>query len=54
MRVVSGFALKRFGYFLLEATTDGWDGSLYGSDDVVLARCRLHGRSLECGPAPAH
>jgi predicted phosphodiesterase len=51
--VVSGFALKRFGYFVMEATAGGWDGTLYGSDDAVLAHCQLRGRSLECGPAPA-
>ena len=51
MRVVSGFGLKRFGFFVMEATAGGWDGSLYGSDDAVLAHCRLRGRSLECGPA---
>jgi len=50
-RVVSGFALKLFGYFLMEATAGGWDGTLYASDDAVLAHCRLRGRSLECGPA---
>jgi predicted phosphodiesterase len=53
MRVVSGFALKRFGYFVMEATAAGWDGTLYGSDDDVLAHCQLRSRSLECGPAPA-
>ena len=53
MRVVSGFALKRFGYFLMEATVGGWDGTLHGTDDAVLAHCQLRGRSLECGPPQA-
>ncbi len=53
MRVASGFALKHFGYFVMEATAGGWDGTLYGTDDAVLARCRLRGRSLECGPVRA-
>jgi predicted phosphodiesterase len=53
MRVVSGFALKRFGYFLMEKTADGWDGNLYASDDAALAHCHLRGRSLECGAAQA-
>ena len=53
MRVVSGFELKRFGYFLMEANADGWDGSFYGSDDTVLANCQLRGRSLKCGPVQA-
>ena len=53
MRVASGFALKRFGYFLSEKTADGWDGTLHASDDAILAHCQLRGRSLECGPAQA-
>jgi hypothetical protein len=51
MQVRDAFALKRFGYFILVAVADGWDGTLFGSDDAVLAHCQLHGRSLECGPA---
>ncbi|MBV8133035.1 MAG: metallophosphoesterase [Alphaproteobacteria bacterium] len=53
MQVRDAFALKRFGYFVLQAAADGWDGSLYGSDDAVLADCQLRGRSLECGPGQA-
>jgi predicted phosphodiesterase len=53
MRVASGFALQRFGYFIMEATAGGWDGSLYGTDDSILARCQLRGRGLECGIEPA-
>jgi hypothetical protein len=53
MRVVSGFALERFGYFMLETAAGGWDGTLYSSDDTVLARCQLRGRGLECGLEPA-
>jgi predicted phosphodiesterase len=53
MRVASGFALKHFGYFIMDAAAEGWDGSLYGSDDAVLAHCQLRGRSLECAPVPA-
>jgi predicted phosphodiesterase len=51
MPVVSGFVMKRFGYFMMEKTAGGWDGSLYGTDEAVLAYCHLRGRSLECGPA---
>ena len=51
MRVVSGFALKRFGYFLMEKTAGGWDGTLHASDDAIFAHCRLRGRGLQCGPA---
>jgi hypothetical protein len=43
-----GFGLDRFGYFVIERTQDGWDGTLYAPDDAVLARCRLAGRELDC------
>jgi hypothetical protein len=52
MPVANGFALKRFGYLILEAAAVGWDGTLFGSDDAVLAHCQLRGRSLDCAPAP--
>jgi len=52
MRITSGFALERFGFFILEAAADGWDGTLFGSDGAGLARCQLRGRGLECGPVP--
>ncbi|MBV8888192.1 MAG: metallophosphoesterase [Alphaproteobacteria bacterium] len=48
MPVQSGLALKRFGYFVMEAAADGWNGTLYGTDDGVLAQCRLQGRALAC------
>ena len=43
-----GFADERFSYFVMERSGDGWDGTLFGVDDGVLARCRLSGRSLDC------
>ncbi|HEY4472560.1 MAG TPA: metallophosphoesterase [Stellaceae bacterium] len=48
MPVRRGFADERFGYFVMERVESGWDGTLYGVDDAVLARCQLAGRSLEC------
>jgi hypothetical protein len=39
MPVRRGFADARFSYFLMQRTGDGWDGTLYGVDDAVLARC---------------
>jgi Calcineurin-like phosphoesterase len=48
MPVRRGLALERFGYFVMERNGEGWDGTLYGVDDAVLARCRLQGRSLDC------
>jgi hypothetical protein len=48
MPVRRGFADERFGYFVMERVESGWDGTLYGVDEAVLARCQLAGRSLEC------
>jgi len=48
MPVRRGFADGRFSYFVMERTDSGWDGTLYGVDDVVLARCRLAGREIDC------
>jgi hypothetical protein len=43
-----GFADQRFGYFIMERSGDGWDGTFYAVDDTVIARCRLEGRALDC------
>jgi hypothetical protein len=43
-----GLALKRFGYFVMERSENGWDGTLYAVDDTILARCRLAGREIDC------
>jgi hypothetical protein len=48
MLVRRGFGLERFGYFALERNGEGWDGTLYGADDKVLARCKLKGREIDC------
>jgi hypothetical protein len=32
----------------MERSEGGWDGSLYGVDDAILARCHIAGRSLDC------
>lgn len=48
IKVRKGFALERFGFFVLERTDAGWDGTLYDSHDAVLARCKLSGRALQC------
>jgi hypothetical protein len=48
MAVRRGFADARFGYFVMERSDSGWDGTLYAPDDAVLARCRIEGRALEC------
>ena len=49
--IQKGFALPvaKFGYFLLDRVEGGWDGTLYGTDDAILARCRLRERDVECG-----
>jgi hypothetical protein len=43
-----GFGLDRFGYFVMERSETGWDGTFYAPDDAILARCRLAGRALDC------
>ena len=48
MPVRRGLALKRFGYFVMERSENGWDGTLYAVDDTILARCRLAGREIDC------
>jgi len=48
MAVRRGLGLDRFGYFVMERNGDGWDGTLYGTDDKVLTRCRLAGRAIDC------
>jgi hypothetical protein len=48
IKVRKAFALERFGFFVLERTAVGWDGTLYNINDIVLARCKLSGRALEC------
>jgi hypothetical protein len=46
--IEKGFALKAFGYFMLDRIPGGWDGVLYGPADSVLARCALRGRDVDC------
>jgi hypothetical protein len=48
IKTSKAFALERFGFFVLERTAMGWDGTLYDPNDAVLARCRLSGRALDC------
>jgi hypothetical protein len=48
MPVQRGFALESFGYFVMARSEGGWDGTLYGVDDAILARCHIAGRSLDC------
>ena len=48
MPVRRGLALDRFGYFVMEQSPEGWDGTLYGVDDAILARCQLSGRDVDC------
>jgi len=48
MPIRRGVALDRFGYFVLERAEAGWDGTLYGVNDKVLARCKLKGREIDC------
>ena len=44
-----GVALKRFGYLVLDRDpAGGWNGVFYAPDNIILARCRIAGRSLDC------
>src|SRR6202041_606557 len=52
MKTAKGFALERFGFFVMERKPDGWDGTLYADDDSVLAHCRIKGRGLDCKSPP--
>jgi len=49
MKTTKGFALERFGFFVMERGAAGWSGKLYSPDDKeVLAQCAIAGRSLDC------
>jgi hypothetical protein len=49
MKTTKGFALERFGFFIMERNGDGWNGTLYAPDDTtVLAQCTIAGRDLDC------
>ena len=48
MTVRQGFATARFGYFIMERTATGWDGTLHAPDGAVIARCRLAERTIGC------
>lgn len=49
IRKVFGFA--DYGYLVLDRVASGWNGTVHGLDDAILARCRLRGRAVECGAA---
>jgi hypothetical protein len=49
MKTTKGFALERFGFFVMERSAEGWNGTLYAPDDkTVLAQCTIAGRDLDC------
>jgi hypothetical protein len=48
MTVTGGFALERFGFFVMERDGQSWNGTLYATDNSVVARCSLQGRALDC------
>ena len=48
MPIRRGFGLDHFGYFVMERSEIGWNGTFYAPDDSILARCRLAGRALDC------
>jgi predicted phosphodiesterase len=49
MKTTKGFALERFGFFVMERSGEGWNGVLYAPDDkTVLATCTTADRDLDC------
>jgi Calcineurin-like phosphoesterase len=49
MKTTKGFALERFGFFVMERHDAGWNGTLYDPDGkTVLAQCTIAGRDLDC------
>jgi hypothetical protein len=49
LKTTKGFALKQFGFFVMERQSVGWAGTLYAPDDkTVLAQCTITGRDLDC------
>jgi len=49
MRTTKGFALEKFGFFVMERSGQNWSGTLYAPDDkTVLAQCMIAGRDLDC------
>jgi predicted phosphodiesterase len=49
MKTAKGFALERFGFFIMERKGDGWTGTLFSDDDKsMLAQCEISGRALDC------
>lgn len=49
MKTTKGFALEKFGLFVMERSGDGWNGTLLAPDDkTVLAQCTIAGRDLDC------
>lgn len=43
------FVVEQFGYLVLERSGSVWNGTLKHADGSVIARCRLDGRTLQCG-----
>jgi hypothetical protein len=49
MKTIKGFALEKFGFFVMERSDQGWNRTLLAPDDkTVLAQCTIVGRDLDC------
>jgi predicted phosphodiesterase len=49
VKTTKGFALERFGFFVMERSGEGWNGTLYAPDGkAVLATCTIADRDLDC------
>jgi hypothetical protein len=48
----SVYQLQRYGYFVMDRTKDGWHGTAYSIDDIILGTCNFIGRQASCLLAP--
>jgi hypothetical protein len=46
------YQLQRHGHFVMGRTKDGWHGTAYSIDDIVLGTCSFIGRQASCLLAP--
>lgn len=46
------FQLQRYGYFVMDHTKDGWNGTVFSVEDKVLGSCTFIGRETSCMLTP--
>jgi hypothetical protein len=47
-RVRRAFTASPYGFLVLDRTTSGWSGTVYGVNDTALAHCTFTGRDIAC------